>query len=233
MSKRKLIVLSLNESALEPASVHLQLLSPVHQHASIDAQLLNAKEGRILRLFSLGSFRLVVLASPNGRQLILVEEINTRAITTNVKVLFQVSSLAEPDLGEIASSIITEADLTTRFEDLVDILHSLLPLQRREGREDEDEQRDIDRPFSKVRRQLVRRDIPHVGLHVLGVVALMRTHDLHGLLGEVAGMDLQFRVLVLCQDGKSCVACASAYFKERDGASILCGYLVQDGKFLL
>lgn len=240
INKLKLNVLLLNESTLEPASVHLQLLGPVDQHTSIDTKLLNAKEGLLFRLFSLETLRLlllllmvVVLARPNRRQLVLVEKVHTRAITTNVKVFFQVSSLAEPDLGKVPSSIITEADLTTRLEDLVDILHCFLPLQRRQCRKNKDEQRDIDRPFPQIGRQLVRRDVPHVGLHVLGVVLFMRTHHLHGLFGEIAGMNLELGVLVLCQNRKSCVARASAYLKERDGASVLSGYLVQDGEFLL
>lgn len=46
-------------------------------------------------------------------------------------------------------------------------------------------------------------------------------------------MNLQLGILVLCQDGEGCVACTSSYLKERDGASVLFGYLVQDRKFLL
>lgn len=230
-------VLFLYESTLEPASVHLQLLSPIDQHASVDTKLLDAEEGLLFRRFSLGSLftllMMVVLASPDRRQLILVEKVHTRAITTDVKVLFEVSSLAEPDLGKVPSSIITEADLAARLEDLVDILHSLLPLQRRQCRKDKDKQRDIDRPFSQIGRQLVRRDIPHVGLHVLGVILFMRTHHLDSLLGEIAGMNLEVRILVLRQNRKGCVARASAYLKERDGASVLSGYLVQDGELLL
>lgn len=175
----------------------------------------------------------MVLASPDGCQLILVEEVHTSAIAADVEVLLKVSSLAEPDLGKITSSIITEADLAARLEDPVDVLYSLLPLQRRKCREDKDEERHVYRPFSQVGRQLIRRDIPHVGLHVVGVVTFMGAHDFDGLLGEVAGMDLESRVLVLCQDGEGCVARASSYLKERDGASILFGYLVQDGELLL
>lgn len=227
--------LFLYESSLEPAPIHLQTASPVHEHASIEAELLHL-ERRLLhgRISSLGvGLVSKLVASPNGRQLVLLEEVDPGTIATYVEVLLKVATLLEPDLGEITPPIVTEADLTTGLEHTVDILDGLLPLQRVQCREDEDEKRNIHGPLFQAGRELIRRDVPHIGLYVFGIVVLVRAHDLDGLLGKITGVNLELRVLVLGQDGESRIAGTSSYLKERDGAGVLLGYLVQHREFLL
>jgi hypothetical protein len=65
------------------------------------------------------------------------------------------------------------------------------------------------------------------------VVRLVPSDDLHGLLGEVARVDLEVLVLVVFQDGESGVACPRTDLEEsgrRRGGRCDAG---QDGEFLL
>lgn len=68
---------------------------------------------------------------------------------------------------------------------------------------------------------------------MLLVVRFVTAHNVDGSFGEVAGMDLQKRVLVVGQDGESSVAGASADFEERLRTGIFLCDFGQDGEFLL
>lgn len=68
---------------------------------------------------------------------------------------------------------------------------------------------------------------------MLLVVGFVTAHDINGSLREIAGVDLQQRVLVVCQDREGSVACTSADFEECLRAGIFLGDFCQDGKFLL
>lgn len=225
--------LFLHKSTLEPAPVHLQLLGSVHQHAPVNAKIMYVEEWLLGAVHALILVSLMVLARPDGTKLIFVEEVHTGAITAHIEVLLEVPPLAETHLGQVPSSIIAEAYLATRLEHLVHVLDRLPPLLRRQRGEDEDEQRHVDGRLAQAGRQLVGRNVPHVGLHVRRVVALVAAHNVDGLLGKVTGMQPEARILVLRQDGEGRVARARAYLEERDGAGVRMGYLCQDGELLL
>jgi hypothetical protein len=61
----------------------------------------------------------------------------------------------------------------------------------------------------------------------------MTAHDLDRLLGEITGVELQLRILVLSQNRKRRVARTSSYFKDGDGPGVLPSDLIQNRELLL
>lgn len=169
----EMLCLFLSKAALQPASIHLELGSSVDQQASINTKVLYLEPRDLclcLCLFYLlntistlsrwGSQRrgllkcskLLGLACPDIGQLILVKKVDAGSVASDVKVFVQIATLAEPDLGKISSSIISEADQAARLEDSVDVAHGLWPLVGREGREDENQHGDVYGAFLESRR---------------------------------------------------------------------------------
>lgn len=152
------------------------------------------------------------LATPDSSQLVLLKEVDSCAVATDVEVLLHVSALLEPDLGQVSSSVVSEENLAAGFQQPVDVAHSLFPLLGREGREDENHQNHVDRAFRKVGWQLITCSIPDIGLHVFGVILVTAAHHLDSLLGEIAGMDLEIWIFIVCENGKSSITSAGTYF---------------------
>lgn len=110
----------LPETTLHPTSIHFELALAIHQHAPIHGQIQDLKASIRLGNSSIIPDRACAvillpyralqssLSLPDTAKLSFVEKVDPGPITSHVKVLIQISTLFEPNLSEIATSVISE-----------------------------------------------------------------------------------------------------------------------------
>ncbi|KAG9526925.1 methyltransferase, partial [Aureobasidium melanogenum] len=176
------------------------------------------------------------LTRPDICKLVSFEEVNTSTITTNVEVLLEVAALLESDLSQVTTAIITEENHTTGLEDIPNVLHSLCPLSRGQSREDEDHDNHVDTASFQTRRQGIFTSscgIPDVCLQGgLVLVCFLCANNLNSLLGIIASVDLQERVLVQVENWVCRVSCTCTNFKHCRSTVIFFGNFSQDWELL-
>lgn len=238
--------LFLSKPTLHPAAIHFELLGAVDEQSSIYTKVFYFKDcrkwcrgsvGISISISSLGLWLFELcrerLTGPDVSELFLLEKVHPGSVTADVEVLLQVAALLEPHLGEITSSIVAEANLAAWLQEAVGILDRPPPLARVQGGEDEDHDDDVDRALPQAGREVLAGGVPHVSLHVVGIVRLVGAHDFNGLFRKVTGMDLELGVLILRQDGEGGVARAGAHLQQRHGAGVFLRDLTEDRELLL
>ena len=180
----------------------------------------------------------VTTTSPDRLQFILIEKIHSSAIASDVKVFFQIPSLFEPNLRQIASGVVSKQHLPAGFQDSMNVPHRCGPLCRAQSGKDKDHEYDVDGCRRETRRErfiiiVYNSNVPDISLNDSLVVQRIRSDERDGLGREIAGVDLQGRISIVGEDRKSGVACSGTDFEDGARWRLGLGEMGQDGEFLM